>query len=248
MRGGARLAAFGLVLVLGLAALAVAAVGIAHQLLPRQLTPAQRRAISAWEQQRRWRALPAGTIFPASVSYQLPAGDLDSARGLELRAQRLGVSPVSTCTGVVTGAAAQVLSEHRCAAAMRATYVDSSGGMVATVVVAVLPSAAAAESVVAELAGPGSGHPELARALAVPGTAAARFADTRRQLTDAADAGPYVIVSTTGFSDGRRKVRIAADPYLRDELASLADGLIRAAGQSLGKPLPVPACPGAPGC
>ena len=248
LRRGARLGAFGLVLVVGLASLAVAAVGIAHQLLPRQFTPAQQRAIAAWEVQRRWRAEPAGVIFPASVSYQLPALALDSATGLELQAERLGISPASACSGAVTGAAVQVLTEHHCSAALRATYADSSGGMVATVVVAVLPSSAAATAVVADLMSARISHSQTARAMAVAGTPAARFADSQRQLSDAGAEGPYVIMSAAGFSDGRRKVHIAVDHYLDFELVSLADGLIHAAGQSLGKTPAIPVCPGAPGC
>lgn len=247
-RGGLKAAVFSVLLAAGLAGLAVAAVGIAHQLLPRRFSAAQRTAISAWELQSRWRALAAGTIFPGSVSYQLPAGALNGTSGLELRADRLGISPMAACSAAVSGTASRILREYHCSAAMRATYVDSSGGMVATVVVAVLPSAAAARTVVAALTGTGTSHPAMVRALAIPGTPSAAFADADRQLSDAADAGPYVIMSAAGFSDGRRRVHISADHYLDSELTSLTGGLIHSAGQALGRPPPVPACPGAPGC
>ena len=73
-----RFAVFALLLVIALAGLAVAAVGIAHALLPRQFTAAQRRQISDWEMERRWRVLSAGKIFPASLSYTVPGADLEA--------------------------------------------------------------------------------------------------------------------------------------------------------------------------
>src|SRR5215475_3159017 len=82
-----RFAVFALLLVVALAGLAVAAVGIAHGLLPRQFTAAQRRQISDWEMERRWRVLPSGKIFPASVTYTVPAADLNSSSNLSLQAQ-----------------------------------------------------------------------------------------------------------------------------------------------------------------
>jgi hypothetical protein len=243
-RGGGKVVAFGLILAIGLAALAVAAVGIAHQLLPRQFTTAQQRSIVAWELQRRWRALPAAGIFPESVTYQLPATALDATSSLHLQARLLQVSPQGSCPAAVSGVAARLLREHGCSAAMRATYVDASGGMVATIAVAVLPGSAAAQAAAAAM----TDSPDLVRALGVPRTAADAFRDAQRQLSRATAAGPYVIMATAGFSDGRHQVKIAADPYLNSELASLAGGLVKSASLVLGKPPAVPACPGAPGC
>ena len=60
--------------------------------------------------------------------------------------------------------------------------------------------------------------------------------------------GPYVIMSTAGFADGRHHVRLGADPYLDAEMSSLISGLASAADRVLGKPLPPVVCPGAPGC
>jgi hypothetical protein len=247
-RGRGRIVAFGLVLALGLAALAGAAVGIAHQLLPRQFTPAQQRSIVAWELQRRWRALPAARVFPESVTYQIPAAVLYATSSLYLQARLIQISPQDTCPAAFSGVATRVLREHGCSAAMRATYVDASGGMVATIAVAVLPGSATAQAVAAALPGSADARPALVRALSIPRTAAAGFRDAQRQLSVTTAAGPYVIMATAGFSDGRNRVSIAADPYLYHELASLASGLTRSASLVLGKPPAVPACPGAPGC
>jgi hypothetical protein len=246
LRHRARQFAFGMLLTAGLAGLALSAVGVAHQLLPRRFSRAQQRSISAWEMERRWRALPAQAIFPASVPYELSAAMLFATSNLTLDADRLGISPSTKCTAAVSGTAIRILSKHDCSAAMRATYVDSSGSMVATLAVAVLPSASAARIVARDLAGSGAGHPAV-RTLRIAGTPAAGFGAAQRQLSSTADAGPYVIFATAGFSDGRRRMRLA-DIYLDAEMRSLANGLIHAAESALDRPVPVPSCPGAPGC
>ena len=242
-----RFAVFAVVLVVGLAGLAVAAVGIAHALLPRQLTAAQRRQISDWEMERRWRALPAGKIFPASVSYTVPAADLYSGSGLTLHAQRLAISRPEGCAGAFDAAAGRVLGQLGCSTVLRATYLDASGSMVATIAVAVLPGTTAANAAYARLPGTAAGAPGPAHAFAVAGTPAAGFGDAERQLSIDVAAGPYVILSTAGFADGRT-LRVAANDYMSREMESLAGGLVRSVQNNLGKPPPEPACPGAPGC
>jgi hypothetical protein len=239
---------FALLLAAGLAGLAVSAVGIAHQLLPRQFTVAQRRQIATWELERRWRALPAGAIFPASVSYSVPSADFYSGSGLTLQARLLRVSPETSCAAAVSGQAAVILGRLGCTDAMRATYVDASGSLVATVAVVVLPGSGAERAAAKELTGTHGFSPSLVRALRVAGTPAGEFGQAERQLTQAVGAGPYLILSTAGFADGRRHVRLAADHYLDDEMTSLASGLVDSAERVLGKPLPPIACPGAPGC
>jgi hypothetical protein len=235
-----------MVLAVGLAGLALSAVGIAHQLLPRRFTTAQRRAISAWEMERRWRALPAEEIFPASVSYQLPSEDLGATSDLLLDARRLGISPATKCSSAVSGTAVRILSEQGCSAALRATYVDSSGSMVATVTVAVLPSTSAADNVVRALPGASTGR-MIIRALRIASTPAAGFDDDDRQLSRTEAVGPYVIMVTVGFSDGRHHMHLG-DPYVNTEMDSLVKGLTGAATAKLGAPLPALSCPGAPGC
>ena len=69
--GRGRRAAAILALILGLVGLAVSMTGVAIQLLPRQFSAGQQRQIEGWEVMRRWQTMPAGQIFPASVSYQI---------------------------------------------------------------------------------------------------------------------------------------------------------------------------------
>jgi len=238
--------AFGLVLIAGLAGLAASAVGIAHQLLPRRFTTAQRRAITAWEVERRWRALPAGTIFPAAVPYTLPADQLYATSNLILNARRLGISGATRCASAVSGAAVRVLSDHGCTAALRATYADSSDSLVATITVTVMPSESAARTVIKNLAGGGTGH-IVVRSLRIAGTPAAKFGDADRQLSRTGYVGPYLILATAGFTDARHHIGIA-DRYLNMEMLSLVTGLMHTASSTLGGAPPPPSCPGAPGC
>jgi len=243
-----RFTVFTVLLVVGLAGLAFAAVGIAHAVLPRQFTAAQRRQISDWEMQRRWRVLTAGKIFPASVSYPVSAADLNSTSSLILQAQRLAISPVSSCAAAFDPAAGRVLSQHGCSTVLRATYLDASGSMVATIAVAVMPGSTAAMSAYNGLPGTAAGEPGPAQAFPVPGTPAAGFGDAERRLSSIEHAGPYVILSTAGFTDGRSPVGVTTDAYVSEEMTSLASGLVGSVAKVLGEQPPEPACPGAPGC
>lgn len=247
-RAGVQLMIFTVLLAAGLAGLGAAAVGIAHQLLPRRFTPAQQSRIATWEMERRWRAFPAGAIFPDSVKYVVSGAALNSSGDLALQARRLAIAPQSGCAAVVSGAAARVLHRYGCTGAVRATYVDASGSMVATVAVIVMPGTAAAETAASDLTH-GSGNPALlVQAFRVLGSPAAGFGDPQRQLTRTVTAGPYLILVTAGFADGRHRIGIRGDYYQYQEMTSLNAGLTAFAATTLGRPLPVPACPGAPGC
>lgn len=240
-------ALFALLLVVGLGGLAVAAVGMAHRILPRQFTPAQQREITGWEMARRWRALPAGTIFPASVSYTVPGTDLDSIDGLKLTARRLAISQPESCAAAFTAAAGRILDRYGCTTVLRATYVDASGSMVATVAVAVLPAKAPASVVLTDLQGTQAGAAGPVLTFPVPGTSAAAFGTGQRQLSAGISAGPYVILSTAGFADDRTE-QVSGDNYVSGEMTSLADGLVNSAERVLGRRPRPPTCPGAPGC
>ncbi len=245
-RHRAAFAAVVVLLVAGLCGLGVAAVGAAHQLLPRQFTAAQQRKIEAWEVSRRWLVFPAGKIFPATVTYRVTAHALDSSHGLALAARRLSIATSTQCGPAVSPVAARILGRHGCKAVLRATYLDASGSLVATVGVAVLPDSDAATAVVTELGHRPSAEP--LSSLPVARTLAADFGDPQRQLSSVSAAGPYVILSTVGFADGRKRVAIGTDIYLDHELTSLAAGLSASAGSILGSQPPAPTCPGSPGC
>jgi len=254
-----RRAAAVIVLILGLAGFAVSAFGMATQLLPRHFTASEQRQIGAWEVIRRWQTMPAGHIFPASVSYQLSARVLKDTVPLNLDALRVSIAPQeSDCAKAVTSApAAAALRRNGCKAVLRATYVDATRSFVMTVGVAVLPNAAAATS-----AGSGLTTPRLAVArqasaqgrlpagvlvVRFHGAGAGRY-DYNRQISASFTAGPYLVMYAAGYSDSRPLVPVTQDTYSDAEMTSMAKGVARTVARTLvASPAP-PHCPGAPGC
>lgn len=235
-------------LALGLCGLAGGAAGAVRQLLPREFTPAQQLKIQNWEMTRRWRAMPAGQIFPLTIGYQVPADMLNSAQGLALDASRLGIAPQSSCDKAVSAAGAAVLTAEHCAAMLRATYVDASGSMVITLGVAALPDTLAAMQAERQLQAAFHDQDLAVHAFAVARSPAASFRQPERQLSTAYQFGPYVVLATAGFSDGRHHVQLTSDNYYEEEMSSLADGLANSVVKRLGQRPLEPTCPGAPGC
>ena len=246
-RGGWGFGVALLALLVGTAGLAASAAGVSAQLLPRRFTAQQQQQIIAWEMARRWRTMPAGEIFPASVTYQMAAGSLGAGSPLPLQAYRIGISRPANCTVASDPAAARVLSADRCTALLRATYADETDSMLVTVGVAVMPGANAAEAAASQLAG-GRGPQPGVRAAPFPATLARAFGDRQRQLSWAVSSGPYLIMSTAGYADGRPRVQMSSDPYADTEMTSFATGVADAVRAPLGAVPASPQCPGAPGC
>jgi hypothetical protein len=230
--------------------LIVSLTGLASSLLPRHFSAAQQQQIMAWEVSKRWRSLPAGNIFPASVRYQLPAATLADLTGVNLEAVRVGIARQSSCADGTDAAVARLLDAGGCQALLRATYIDESATYVVTVGVAVLPGAAQASAAQAAItrAGAGSAPDPGVHAVAFGGTPAGSFGDTQRQISRSSAAGPYVILYTAGYVDGRPRVSIGDDQYAESEMTSAAQGVAQAVAATLATPPPPPSCPGAPGC
>jgi hypothetical protein len=246
-RGGWRLGVTLAALVLGLAGLVASATGIAGQVLPRRFTAVQAREIAAWETAKRWRTMPAGKIFPASVTYELPAYDLTAGDKLPLVADRVGIAAQTTCAAGSDPAAAQVLRADGCTAMLRATYADETDSLLVTIGVAVMTDAAAARSA-ADRVSHLHQQPSGVRAAAFPDTLASAFGDQQRQLSLTDSNGPYLFLSAVGFADGRPAVPVTSDPYADEEMTSFADGVSDVIEGLLGSSPPPPRCPGAPGC
>ena len=257
--GGGRRAAAILALILGLVGFAVSMTGVAIQLLPRHFTADQQRQIEAWEVMRRWQTMPAGQIFPASVSYLLSARVLQDAAPLDLDAVRVSIAPQqSDCAKAVTSAAAgAVLRRNGCEAVLRATYVDATRSYVMTVGVAVLPTEAAAASAGSGLsqahlaaardAGSAGRLPAGVRVVRFGGAGASRY-DYYRQIAASFAAGPYVVMYAAGYSDSRPRVPVSRDTYSYDEMKSMAAGVAQSVANTLAASPAPPHCPGAPGC
>jgi hypothetical protein len=217
---------------------------VATQVLPRRFSAAQQQQIMSWEIGSRWRTWPAGKIFPAAVGYQLPWTLFGTNAGLALSARRAGIAPQARCAAAVDPPLARVLGNRGCEAVLRATYADSTGSFVVTVGVAVMSgSAPAARSLPA-----GRGLAPGVRPVPFPGTLAARFGSRQRQMSGALSYGPYLVMYTAGYADGRRRERVSLNPYADSEMKDLGAGLARSVGQVLGALPPVPRCPGTPGC
>jgi hypothetical protein len=250
-RKRARFVAGILVLVLGLTGFAASLLGLTMQLLPRKFTAAQQQQIMAWEVGKRWRVLPAGTIFPASVGYKPPDFLVDGS-SLSLAATRIGIARQASCKAAADSAVAQVLDRNGCAALLRATYVDGTDSYVVTVGVAALPSATRADAAEAELVAPGAGPSGEMRpgvhAAGFAGTIASGFTNSRRQISSSISDGPYVVLYTIGYADNRPRVPISADDYADSEMISMGMGVADSVANVLGAPPAPPHCPGAPGC
>ncbi|WP_449065199.1 hypothetical protein [Planomonospora algeriensis] len=162
-----------------------------------------------------WRNVPAEEIFPERISrkWSPRADQLDPANAQWVR---LGIAPQTSCAAGLTGEAARRAEAAGCRGVVRATYADPTGSMIATVAVIGLPDQAAENRLGAYLRGQTwKDDPDLSvRTHPVPGTAAARWADTRRNASAAlAVDAPFihhVVAVSTGSADGRLATRIPA--------------------------------------
>ena len=79
-------------------------------------------------------------------------------------------------------------------------------------------------------------------------TLAGQFAEPAAPAHLVASDGPYLILSTAGYSDGRPHVQESSDAYADQEMTSLANGVADAIGSPLGALPAGAALPGGPGC
>jgi Tfp pilus assembly protein PilV len=241
-------------LVIGIAGLGLSAIQLATGLLPRKFTSAQQEQIMAWEVAARWRELPAGAIFPATTTYP-PPEVLNDGGALTLTTRRVGIARQTPCHQAVDLAVAPVLAHGDCQALLRATYEDGTGTYLVTVGVAAFPGSAQAAAAQQALSSPALSHGGNVDALAAgvrtasfADTPAAGFSDARRQLSGSLSEGPYVVLYTIGFTDGRPTVPVGVDGYTYGEMSSMGTGLANSIAGKLSAAPPVPHCPGATGC
>jgi hypothetical protein len=242
-RSGLMLAA----LIVSLAGLAASVTGIVVQVLPRRFTAAEQQQITAWEIGKRWRTWSAGQIFPATIPYRASGFAPGDGNVLHFTAHRIGIASQASCGSATDPPVARVLAKHGCLAVLRATYGDATGALAVTVGIVVLPGPASAKAALAALPRPTGLAPGI-RAVPFARTLAAQFGDAQRQLSSVNGDGPYLVMSTIGYADGRRGVRKFADPYIRDEMLGVVHGIAAVIGSRLDAPPPAPHCPGAPGC
>jgi hypothetical protein len=119
---------------------------------------------------------------------------------------------------------------------LRATYVDDSGTLVSTIGIAVMPSpkdVAEVESRIGSVPGQGDNKPYGLRPAGFPGTATDRFGvEQRQKLWLNQNTTPYVFFGTTGWADGRKKLRDGEQMeefyFAREVLAKVMSGFLPA--------------------
>jgi hypothetical protein len=243
---------------LGLAGLVVAGTEIRTQLKPRTFTAAQQRTIKAWEVARRWRVTQKAELFPPVIRYKLTAGPTSQGKSeiLRLKAKRLEIARQASCARAAGGSKKLMsrLEADNCLALLRSTYTDATGSLVVTAGIAVLANKSSSRAVGRYLTGDSAvGQGDVSRQLVlrpfrVPGTSAALFGFPQRQLSWVVAAGPYLVMATVGYADGRPRVQIGDDAYVRQEMMDLAEGVAFHIAMPLAAPPNRPACPGVPGC
>jgi hypothetical protein len=230
-------------LLAALAGLVVAAGAAAIQFLPRSFSQAQRQQIMAWEIGKRWRDWPAGRIFPAAIGYNLRASAFGGGPPLGLHAERVGIAAQASCRDATEPAAGPPLTKRGCVAVLRATYQDTTQTFAVTVGVAVMPASSAAKAL-----RHGGGPQPWLRAISFRRTTTAHFAGPGHKVGSSGAEGPYLVLATVGYADGRPWLRQGHDSYTRTEMDSLAQGVLQSVASRLGASPPVPHCPGSPGC
>jgi len=236
------------VLALSLVGLTAATVGLVAQLLPRTFNSVQKQQIIAWEMGKRWRDWPAAKIFPDSLQYPVPGRALGGA-DLPLAAHRIGIARQASCHAATDPAVARILARYGCLAVLRATYDDATQSLAVTVGVVVLPGPAAASASMKALPSQhGNGPRPGVRAVSFRRTPVAQFGNRQRQLSSVRRAGPYLVFTTVGYADGRRRVHESANLYATAEMTGLEGGVGGGVARDLGAAPPPPSCPGGPAC
>lgn len=222
---GIVLTVFGVLGMLGGGALVAHAYSNAQQVIPNQAyTPVM------------WRNETTDNLFPETIgdppNYTYEASDKKIAQW-----NRMGISEDTSCSKGLSGETKEKALELGCEAVLRATYVDLTGEMVATVAIVVMPKDGEAGSELGEYLGQQSEEdvPDAAVVpLNVPGTLAAKWQESRRNGMGGAPVGTYAVAVTTGAVDGRNPADLPGDfgvgvgtvedrkPWM-DEADSLAD-------------------------
>jgi hypothetical protein len=157
-----------------------------------------------------WRNETTDRLFPETVgeppNYTYDASDKKIAQW-----SRMGISQDTSCSKALSGETKQTAERLGCEAVLRATYVDLTGEMVATVAIIVLPKGGTGAQEMGEFLDNQSQEdvPDAAVVpFAVPGTLAAKWQENRRNGMGgypygASDSFPYAVAVTTGSVDGR---------------------------------------------
>ncbi|WP_067136505.1 hypothetical protein [Microtetraspora malaysiensis] len=156
-----------------------------------------------------WRNVPVESLLPAEIGLQGPEKKLGDPSG-ERGWRRVAVSPETSCDKTLSGKLAEMAAKSGCVAAVRATYLDITGGTAATIAIVTFKEEKAKSDAV-DLMGqlPGERPDHAVHALAAPGTKwndGARAGNGGYPVMDL-DAHSIAVV-TAGPADGRTAGRL----------------------------------------
>lgn len=211
-RRAARLLSLVLLIALGLAGVAGGSLAFGME-LTRHATRAEATAALGREIAARWRRLPAGKIFPAQITYQ-------NAQGDPVMATLVGIAPPASCRASLEPSALRRIRALGCVTMLRATYLDASKTLAATVGIGVMASPSAAARALDAIGG--LKPADVLYALPFSGTIANAFGNAQRGAGTAGTFGPYIFLYTSGYTDGLPGNAAQADP----ELSSLGTGIL----------------------
>ncbi len=155
-----------------------------------------------------WRNETTDRLFPATVG-EPPNYRYDAADKKVAQWSRMGISQDTSCSEGLSGETKDTAERLGCTAVLRATYVDLTGEMIATVAIIVLPKGTAGQEMGEYF--DDQEHADVPDAavvpFAVPGTLAAKWQANRRNGMGGealgGDSFPYAIAVTTGAVNGR---------------------------------------------
>ncbi|WP_344944570.1 hypothetical protein [Sphaerisporangium flaviroseum] len=207
-------------------------VGVLQETRSRPLTVAERARYAEEDIARRWHAWRADSVFPAQVEY------LGLSR-VRQQARRVGIAREAPCGAVVDAPVASALRRHGCRTMLRATYVDQTSTFVVTVGVAVLADeetriTAGSDLPVDDRVG--------VRPVAFPGTVTESFGAAQRQRTGWMGAGPYIVFTAAGYTDGRTRESVPTGENTHSELWPTAQSLAGHIARGLAAPPDIPRC------
>jgi hypothetical protein len=162
-----------------------------------------------------WRNEGVEKLFPATVgdtpNYMYEVSDKKLAQW-----SRMGISQDTSCAKGLSGETREKAEKLGCKAVLRATYVDLTGEMVATVAIIVLPEDGSQEMGEYLVEQEDADVPDAAVVpYAVPGTLAAKWREDRRNGMGGYPLGgdllPYAVAVTAGAVDGRSSGNLPGD-------------------------------------
>lgn len=214
-----RAIAITVLVIIGIGGATAGGFALIHE-MSRKATKAELAAASNAEVARRWRQYPAGTIFPAKVTYTMPDGTVTAT------ARLVGIAPQATCAEAADSAVGSVLRKYHCASVLRATYTDESGTLLTTIGVAVMRDRRAAFLAAGEI-----DAEKGLRPVGFGGTIASGFTDSGVLYSSSSEAGPYLVIVVGGVADGRTAITASSgfpEPDFAEGIASsVRSGLTR---------------------